>query len=64
MVISFVVERNETDLEVVILSSRLVKSPCAIIADAGGYTANVAKLMGEFPSAFKILPAKDQHSRI
>lgn len=29
----------------VILSSRLVKSPCAIIAETGGYTANVAKLM-------------------
>jgi len=29
----------------VILSNRLVKSPCVIIADTGGYTANVAKLM-------------------
>jgi len=29
----------------VVLSNRLVKSPCAIVADAGGYTANVQKMM-------------------
>ncbi|KAH9482631.1 Endoplasmin [Psilocybe cubensis] len=29
----------------VVLSQRLVKSPCAIVADAHGYTANVQKMM-------------------
>jgi heat shock protein beta len=29
----------------VVISGRLVSSPCAIVADAGGYTANVEKLM-------------------
>jgi heat shock protein beta len=29
----------------VILSNRLVKSPCAIVADSFGYTANVQKLL-------------------
>ncbi|CAA7259747.1 unnamed protein product [Cyclocybe aegerita] len=29
----------------VVLSNRLVKSPCAIVAETGGYTANVAKMM-------------------
>ncbi|TFK43547.1 Hsp90 protein-domain-containing protein [Crucibulum laeve] len=29
----------------VVLSNRLVKSACAIVADAGGYTANVQKMM-------------------
>ncbi|KAF8165360.1 Hsp90 protein-domain-containing protein [Crassisporium funariophilum] len=29
----------------VVLSNRLVKSPCAIVADAHGYTANVQKMM-------------------
>jgi heat shock protein beta len=29
----------------VVLSNRLVKSPCAIVADAGGYTANIQKMM-------------------
>jgi heat shock protein beta len=38
----------------VILSNRLVKSPCAVIADTGGYTANVAKLMGKFPYSIKV----------
>ncbi|KAG6861602.1 hypothetical protein C0995_014509 [Termitomyces sp. Mi166 len=29
----------------VVLSNRLVKSPCAIVAETGGYTANVQKMM-------------------
>ncbi|KAF8913882.1 Hsp90 protein-domain-containing protein [Gymnopilus junonius] len=29
----------------VVLSNRLVKSPCAIVADAGGYTANIQRMM-------------------
>ena len=29
----------------VVLSDRLVTSPCAIVADAGGYTANVQRIM-------------------
>ena len=29
----------------VVLSNRLVKSPCAIVADSFGYTANVQKLL-------------------
>ncbi|KAG6919444.1 hypothetical protein DXG01_006327 [Tephrocybe rancida] len=29
----------------VIISNRLVKSPCAIVAETGGYTANVQKMM-------------------
>ena len=29
------------------ISNRLVKSPCAIVADAEGYTANVARMMSE-----------------
>lgn len=29
----------------VVLSNRLVKSPCAIVAEVGGYTANVQKMM-------------------
>ncbi|KAG5646569.1 hypothetical protein DXG03_002872 [Asterophora parasitica] len=29
----------------VVISNRLVKSPCAIVAEAGGYTANVQKMM-------------------
>jgi len=28
-----------------VISNRLVKSPCAIVADANGYTANVQKMM-------------------
>jgi len=31
----------------VVISNRLVKSPCAIVADAHGYTANVQKMMSE-----------------
>ena len=31
----------------VVISNRLVKSPCAIVADAEGYTANVARIMSE-----------------
>jgi heat shock protein beta len=30
-----------------VISNRLVKSPCAIVADAQGYTANVARMMSE-----------------
>ncbi|KAF5388243.1 hypothetical protein D9615_000400 [Tricholomella constricta] len=29
----------------VVISNRLVKSPCAIVAETGGYTANVQKMM-------------------
>ncbi|KDR83758.1 hypothetical protein GALMADRAFT_670355 [Galerina marginata CBS 339.88] len=29
----------------VVISNRLVKSPCAIVADTGGYTANIQKMM-------------------
>lgn len=32
---------------VVIISNRLVSSPCAIVADEHGYTANVEKLISE-----------------
>ncbi len=31
---------------IVIISDRLVTSPCAIVADVGGYTANVQRIMG------------------
>lgn len=30
---------------IVVISNRLVKSPCAIVADSFGYTANVQKLL-------------------
>ena len=33
--------------EIVVVSNRLVTSPCAIVADAYGYTANMAKLLSE-----------------
>jgi hypothetical protein len=29
----------------VVISNRLVSSPCAIVAEVGGYTANVEKLL-------------------
>lgn len=32
----------------VIVSNRLVTSPCAIVADTMGFTANVQKLMSTF----------------
>lgn len=32
---------------VVVISNRLVRSACAIVADAHGYTANVEKMMSE-----------------
>lgn len=32
--------------KLVTISNRLVKSPCAIVAATGGYTANVQKMMG------------------
>lgn len=31
-----------------VVSNRLVTSPCAVVADAYGYTANMAKLLSEF----------------
>ena len=31
----------------VVISNRLIKSPCAVVADAHGYTANVQKLMSK-----------------
>lgn len=31
----------------VVISNRLVTSPCAIVADAYGYTANMEKLLSE-----------------
>lgn len=33
---------------IVKISNRLVQSPCAIVAEAGGYTANVQKMMSTF----------------
>ena len=30
---------------IVVVSDRLVTSPCAIVADAGGYTANLERIM-------------------
>ena len=40
--------KNTNDLvEEVIISNRLVTSPCAIIVDAYGYSANIEKLLGE-----------------
>jgi heat shock protein beta len=33
----------------VVISNRLVTSACAIVADTLGYTANIEKLMSEFP---------------
>ena len=36
----------------VIISNRLVSSPCAVVADTHGYTANVQKLMGTHLFAF------------
>jgi heat shock protein 90kDa beta len=37
--------RNLTSYAIVIVSDRLVTSPCAIVADAGGYTANLQRIM-------------------
>jgi heat shock protein 90kDa beta len=37
--------RNLTSYTIVIISDRLVTSPCAIVADAGGYTANIQRIM-------------------
>jgi hypothetical protein len=64
MVIPFIVDGNGSDFGKVILSNRLVKSPCAVIADTIGYTANIAKLMGEFPYAIESLPLENEHSRL
>lgn len=36
----------------VIVSNRLVTSPCAIVADTMGFTANVQKLMSTFSWCF------------
>lgn len=32
----------------VVISNRLVSSPCAVVADSFGYTANVQKMMSEY----------------
>jgi heat shock protein beta len=34
-----------TSRAIVVMSDRLVTSPCAIVADAGGYTANIERIM-------------------
>ncbi len=33
---------------IVVISNRLVTSPCAIVADQHGYTANVERMMSEY----------------
>ncbi|TFK28756.1 HSP90-domain-containing protein [Coprinopsis marcescibilis] len=43
--INFLKARSEDIVKDVVLSNRLVKSPCAIVADNYGYTANVQKMM-------------------
>jgi heat shock protein beta len=37
-------------LHIVVVSNRLVTSPCAVVADSMGFTANVQKLMSTFNS--------------
>ncbi|KAF9009082.1 Hsp90 protein-domain-containing protein [Cyathus striatus] len=43
--VTWLKEEAKDTVRDVVLSNRLVKSPCAIVADAGGYTANVQKMM-------------------
>jgi hypothetical protein len=38
---------NLSPIYPVVLSNRLVTSPCAIVADSYGYSANMERLMGE-----------------
>ena len=44
---------------IVVISNRLVNSPCAVVADATGYTANVERLMSEL-SKFLYLTSVDE----
>lgn len=37
-----------------VISNRLVSSPCAIVADFGGHTANVEKLISKHALLFKM----------
>lgn len=39
-----------TELFTVVISNRLVKSPCAVVADNYGYTANVQRMMSTYTS--------------
>lgn len=49
---------HETDYgDTVVVSNRLVTSPCAIVADAFGYTANMEKLLSEYRSVYDITTA-------
>jgi heat shock protein beta len=43
--LSWLKEQAQDIVRDVIISDRLVTSPCAIVADAGGYTANVQRIM-------------------
>ncbi|KAI0347202.1 heat shock protein Hsp90 [Trametopsis cervina] len=43
--IDFLKKETESVIRDVVVSNRLVTSPCAIVADAYGYTANMAKLL-------------------
>jgi heat shock protein beta len=41
----YITTRELADNPAVVISNRLVSSPCAIVADVGGYTANVERLI-------------------
>jgi len=45
--IDFFTRKTEGVVKEVIISNRLVTSPCAIVVDAYGYSANMEKLIGK-----------------
>ena len=45
--LDFFTKKTNDLIKEVIISNRLVTSPCAIIVDAYGYSANMEKLLGE-----------------
>ena len=48
--VSFVKSHGDgfaNNIRKVVISNRLVTSPCAIVADEHGYTANIEKLISE-----------------
>ena len=45
--LDFFTKKTNDLVKEVIISNRLVTSPCAIVVDAYGYSANMEKLLGE-----------------
>lgn len=46
--ITFITQLDNSRMPTVVISNRLVTSPCAIVADQHGYTANVERMMSGY----------------